>query len=215
MGFNLEYNFYLELAVIPLDIILFLFLNIRYKKKTQVNNALKLFAFFVMVATTVDVATAIVTSAHNLVPNWVHYIFNTADSMLASATGIAFIRYIWAYVKNSEFKLRYVLTQILLIINYGLLLTNPFTHLVFSYDENGNYIHEKLFTLVAYVFPIVFFLIGCVYMYVHWKNYKKSQVTTMTIAIILTATLFLLQMLFFDTFTKCMSPALSICSAAL
>ncbi|MBQ1546942.1 MAG: HD-GYP domain-containing protein [Lachnospiraceae bacterium] len=200
MGFNLEYNFYLELAVIPLDIILFLFLNIRYKKKTQVNNALKLFAFFVMVATTVDVATAIVTSAHNLVPNWVHYIFNTADSMLASATGIAFIRYIWAYVKNSEFKLRYVLTQILLIINYGLLLTNPFTHLVFSYDENGNYIHEKLFTLVAYVFPIVFFLIGCVYMYVHWKNYKKSQVTTMTIAIILTATLFLLQMLFFDTF---------------
>lgn len=87
----------------------------------------------------------------------------------------------------------------MLFINVLLLVTNPLTHLVFSYDENGNYIHEVLFVPVAYGFPILFFVIGCVYMYVHWKHYKRMQVITMSWAVIIVAIVFTLQMLFFDT----------------
>ena len=38
----------------------------------------------VTVTNIVDVATAVVTSAHDRVPNWLHYVFNTADSVLAA-----------------------------------------------------------------------------------------------------------------------------------
>ncbi len=196
---SLDYNIYLEVAAIPLDIILCIFLNLRYKKKSKSIIALKRFAVLVLIATTVDVATAIVTSAHGLVPNWIHYIFNTTDSLIASITGVFFIKYIRTYVKNNEFKKRYITIQVLLFINVLLLVTNPLTHLVFSYDENGNYIHEVLFVPVAYGFPILFFVIGCVFMYVHWKHYKRMQVITMGWAVIIVAIVFALQMLFFDT----------------
>ncbi len=196
---SLDYNIFLEVAVIPLDIMLLIFLQLRYTHLSKVNAAFKRFALFVTIATAVDVATAVVTSAHGLVPNVVHYFFNTVDSMLASASGITFVLYIYAYVKG-KYKSRYILVQILLLINYALLLTNPFTHLVFEYDDGGNYIHNVLFVPVAYGFPILFFIIGCIFMLFHWTDYKKSQIYTMVGAMTLSATLFILQMLFFDNF---------------
>lgn len=84
---TLEYNIYLEFAMIPLDIILCVFLLIRYTKRTKVNIAFKRFAFTVTIANIMDVLTAIVTSAHEDVPNAIHYFFNTTDSMLAALSG--------------------------------------------------------------------------------------------------------------------------------
>ena len=196
---TLDYNILLEVAVIPLDIILLIFFQIRYKNHSKVNVAFKRFAFLVTISTIVDVITAIVTSAHAQISNPVHYLFNTADSMLASASAISFVLYIYAYVKV-EFKARVMFTRVLLFVNYALLLTNPITHFVFEYDADGNYIHNALFVPVAYGFPFLFFAIGCVYMLVNWKNYKKNQIYIMTIAIIGTVILFGVQMLFFDTF---------------
>ena len=194
---ELEYNLFFEMAAIPLDIVICLFIFIRHKKNTPTNVALKRFAVLVTLATSVDVATAVVTSAKAAVPNVVHYIFNTVDSMLAAASGVAFIYYIYTYVKG-EFKGRYIVVHLLIIIDYILLLTNPITKLVFEYDSAGNYIHKELFLLVAYVFPILFFVMGSVYMFTHWRNYRRSQIIAMIIAIVLSGICFILQMLFFD-----------------
>ncbi len=194
---ELEYNLFFEMAAIPLDIVICLFIFIRHKKKTPTNVTLKRFAVLVTLATSVDVATAVITSAKAAVPNVVHYIFNTVDSMLAAACGVSFIYYIYTYVKG-EFKGRYVIVHFLIIIDYILLLTNPITKLVFEYDSAGNYIHKELFMLVAYVFPILFFVMGSVYMFTHWRNYRRSQIIAMIIAIVLSGICFILQMLFFD-----------------
>ena len=86
----------------------------------------------------------------------------------------------------------------LLAVNYLLLLTNPITGWVFTYDEAGNYIHEFLFIPVAYGFPILFFVIASIYMLRHHMMYKKSQLITMLLAILVAGTLFFLQMLYFD-----------------
>ena len=197
---NLDYNIAMELAVIPLDIMLYTFLVLRYNNLTKVNAAFKRFALVVMVANITDVVTAIVTSAHDRVPNAVHYIFNTADSMLAALAGFYFIYYVYAYVKMEEghYRIRNIINGTLLAIDYILLITNHFTHFVFYYDEGGNYIHQPLFTLVAYGFPIIFFLIGCSYMLTHWHDYKKTQVYTMIGAMVIAGLFFLIQMLFFD-----------------
>ncbi len=199
---TLDYNIFLELAVIPLDVILCVFLVIRYKKRTRVNIAFKRFAFAVLFATVMDVATAIVTSAHERVPNGVHYLFNIGDSMLAALSGFLFIYYVYAYVKMEDAKYRTlnVINVSLLTADYLLLITNPFTHFVFEYDDKGMYVHNALFMPVAYGFPILFFLIGSIYMLSHWKDYKRRQIYTLIGSVIISATLFLLQMLFFDTF---------------
>ncbi|MBE5824737.1 MAG: HD-GYP domain-containing protein [Butyrivibrio sp.] len=197
---SLDYNIFLEVAVIPLDIALFVYLLVRYTSPTKVNIAFRRFTCAVMITTIFDVITAIVSSSHTLVPNPVHYFFNMTDSALASLSAFLFIYYIYAYctMNQTASKLRNLMNYTLLAVNYLLLLTNPITGWVFTYDEAGNYIHEFLFIPVAYGFPILFFVIASIYMLRHHMMYKKSQLITMLLAILVAGTLFFLQMLYFD-----------------
>lgn len=196
----LDYNIFLEVAVIPLDMIIYTYLVLRYTNMTKINIAFRRFAFVVMAADMFDVATAIVTSAHERVPNPVHYFFNITDSLLASLSAFTFVYYIYAYSDmghESKIK-RNIMNFTLLTINYLLLITNPLTGLVFTYDSAGNYIHEILFVPVAYGFPLLFFVIGSVYMFRHRERYRKTQLRAMIAAILVAAVLFSLQMIFFD-----------------
>lgn len=197
---KLDYNIFLELAVIPLDIILCSFLIVRYKEPTPIARAFRRFAFFVMIADIVDVLTAVVTSAHALVPNPVHYLFNITDSVLAGFAAFSYIYYVYAYAEMDaeEFQLRNRINHILLFTDLFLLLTNPLTGWVFTYDQAGNYIHRELFILVAYGFPLIFFVIGCIYLLRHREKYKRSQVLALVTAMIIMFVLYLVQMLFFD-----------------
>ena len=148
---SLDYNIFLEVAVIPLDIALFVYLLVRYTSPTKVNIAFRRFTCAVMITTAFDVITAIVSSAHTLVPNPVHYFFNMTDSALASLSAFLFIYYIYAYctMNQTAWKLRNLMNYTLLAVNYLLLLTNPITGWVFTYDDAGNYIHQFLFVPVA------------------------------------------------------------------
>ncbi len=197
---TLDYNIYLEVAAIPLNIIIYSYLVLRYTNMTKINVAFRRFAFVVMIADIIDVVTEIVTSAHGLVPNWIHCIFNITDSFFTSLAAFTFTYYIYAYseMRPKPKLVRNVFNIALLSVNYLLLLTNPFTGWVFTYDAEGNYIHEVLFVPVAYGFPILFFMLGSIYMMRHRERYRKNQIRVMVIAIISAAILFLLQMLFFD-----------------
>ncbi|MBR5377358.1 MAG: HD domain-containing protein [Lachnospiraceae bacterium] len=197
---TLDYNIFMELAVIPLDIVLFCSLLARYTNPTKVNTAFRRFAFAVTVTNIVDVATAVVTSAHEKVPNWLHYVFNTADSVLAALSGFLFIYYVYAYscMEEDDLNRRKIVNAVILGMDLLLLFTNPLTGWVFTYDEGGNYIHNFLFTPVAYGFPMLFFFIGSLYMLTHRKRYKKRQILSMLIIIVAAGALFLIQMLYFD-----------------
>ena len=52
----LDYNIYMEVAVIPLDIALYVYLWLRYTNMTRINVAFRRFAFVVMIADIFDVA---------------------------------------------------------------------------------------------------------------------------------------------------------------
>ena len=197
---QLDYNIFLEVAVIPLDIVLLCYLFMRYTNPTPVNVAFRRFAFAVTLTNIVDVATAVATSARGYIPNAIHYAFNTADSVLAAISGFLFIYYIYAYssMDQEDLRRRNLFNLTLLAIDFILLATNPYTGWVFTYDRYGNYIHNFLFVPVAYGFPILFFIIGSLYMMLHHERYKKSQLITMVLAIMIAAVLFFLQMLYFD-----------------
>lgn len=197
---SLDYNIYLEVAVIPVDVIICAYLVVKYTNMTRVNVAFKRFAFVVMIANIIDVLTAIVTSAHGLVPNPIHYLFNITDSIFASLSAFMFIYYVYAYstMREVSHRLRNIMNGTLLAINLLLLLTNPITGWVFSYTDSGDYIHEFLFVPVAYGFPILFFAIGSLYMFTHRERYRRTQLISMMLAIVIAGLFFLIQMLYFD-----------------
>lgn len=197
---SLDYNIFLELAAVPFDIVLLCYLFVRFKYPTKVNEAFRRLAVAVTITNIVDVATAIITSAKGSVPNTLHYIFNSADSALAAVSGYLFVYYIYAYSQMGErgATLRRLINVSILIADFALLISNPFTGWVFTYDESGNYIHEFLFTPVAYGVPILFFLIASIYMVRHRERYKKRQMISMVLVILIAGSLFALQMLYFD-----------------
>ncbi len=197
---NLDYNIYLQVAVIPLDIVLCCYLIMRYTNPTRINIAFRRFAFVVTITNIFDVATAVVTSMHSLIPNPVHYFFNITDSALAGLSGLTFVYYVYAYTSMNQSGLffRKTINAVLYGIDLLLLLTNPLTGWVFTYDEAGNYILNELFVPVAYGFPILFFLIGSLYMMTHRERYKQSQVAAMLLTIVIGGALFLIQMLYFN-----------------
>jgi HD-GYP domain-containing protein (c-di-GMP phosphodiesterase class II) len=198
---SLDYNIFLEVAVIPLDIALYAYLFARYKTTpNRVSTAFRRFVFAVLLTDILDVVTAIVTSAHEAIPNWVHHLFNMADSFLASQAAFLFIYYIYAYstMNREASKIRNGINYSLLIVNYIFIITNPLTGWFFTYDEGGNYIHGPLFTPIAYGFPILFFAIASIYMLLHREKYRKVQLVSMITAILCCGFLFILQMLFFD-----------------
>lgn len=197
---SLDYNIYLEVAVIPVDVIICAYLVVKYTNMTRVNVAFKRFAFVVMIANIIDVLTAIVTSAHGLVPNPIHYLFNITDSIFASLSAFMFIYYVYAYstMREVSHRLRNIMNGTLLAINLLLLLTNPITGWVFTYTDSGDYIHEFLFVPVAYGFPILFFAIGSLYMFTHRERYRRTQLISMMLAIVIAGLFFLIQMLYFD-----------------
>ena len=199
---TLDYNIYLQVAVIPLDIVLCSYLVMRYTNPTRLNIAFRRFAFVVTITNIVDVTTAIVTSAHSLVPNPIHYFFNILDSSLAGLSGLLFIYYIYAYSSKDQKDIKYrkIINAAIYGIDLFLLFTNPLTGWVFTYDEAGNYILNTLFVPVAYGFPILFFFIGSFYMLTHRERYRKSQLIAMTLTILIGSVLFLLQMLYFNDF---------------
>ena len=197
---TLDYNIFLEVAVIPFNMILCVFLVIRYTDPTPVNKAFRRFAFTVMIADIIDVLTAIVTSAKGLIPNPIHYAFNITDSIFAAFSGFFLIYYVYAYAKmdKEELKRRNIINSALMAVDLFLLLTNPITGWVFTYSDKGEYIHQALFLPVAYGFPVLFFAIGSAYMLTHREAYRPGQVKTLIVAIIIGSIMFLTQMLFFD-----------------
>ena len=80
----MDYNYFLELAVIPLNIILYIYIILRYTNMTPVNIAFKRFAFLVMLADFMDVITSIVVSSTGIYSIPVRYIFNTLDCALTT-----------------------------------------------------------------------------------------------------------------------------------
>ena len=199
---TLDYNISLQAAVIPVDIVLCFAVVMLYKEQTRLSTAFRRLAFAVTITNIVDVLTAIVTSMHALIPNPVHYLFNTLDSALAGLSGLLFVFYVYAYssAQQADLKLRKRINVAIYMADLFLLLTNPFTGWVFTYDEAGNYILRTLFVPVAYGFPILFFTIGSIYVFTHRERYKKSQLIAMTLSIVIGGVLFLLQMLFFNNF---------------
>ncbi len=197
---KLDYNIYLELAAFPIDVIICVYLFLRYKEKTRVNLSFRRMAVFFTLTDGIDVATAVVSSAYTLVPNWLHMCFNTMDCGLAVYASYCFTRYVYTIVDKEEKKgrIRDIVNLVFLVCDYLLLLQNLVTGSVFSYNASGAYVHGPLFVIVAYLFPLYFIANGSVFLLLHHKNYKKTQLISLVVGVSFVIGFFLIQMFFFD-----------------
>lgn len=171
MGAALLYNIDYEVAAIAFMIIVNIFLRVRYASETEVNMAFRKLAVYALIACILDVATAVTISYGAYIPPAINLMFSTVYFGMDIAVGFQFLQYVSAYVYLERRSRSFLFNRIFFALCNLCLFVNLFTGIVFSFDNEGNYLHGPLYIFV-YVLPYyyIIFALGVVF-----YNYKKFE----------------------------------------
>lgn len=195
----LKYNIFLELAVIPLDFILFVFFLLRYKDNTRVNREFKLFSFLVLCGTVLDVINAIAISLGNVVPVFPRYLLNTLNYVSATFGAFQFVRYVISYVGEQYNRTTGAFINRVLLGIYALIMfQNIFFGTVFSYLPNGDLATGPLFMMVVYAYPLYYIMCGGVFILSHSESYARNMKYALAATFSFVVILYGLQMFFYQ-----------------
>ena len=192
---KLVFNIYLELAVIPLDIILCIYFWHKYRDNTRVNREFRVLSVLVTYATVVDVADAFVITYSDIIPNIIKFTHNNLCYILATIASYQFVRYVTAYV-GQEFRnsAAAIINKTIFAIYVAILVQNIFTGTVFAYIGSGKAIIGPLYTMIVYVYPLYYILFGGVFILSHSRTYTKSMKLSLLIAFIFMVFMYAIQM---------------------
>ena len=159
---QLDYLIYMELAVIPMDILICYYVFKNFSSDTPVYRDFRRLAVALTITCAFDVVTAVVSSLGNEVSEHGHMLFNTGDSVFAGLSSLLFIKYAISASKT-KFKNGWYRMIILIptIIGTVMLAANlVFPGFLFYYSEQGEYVHGPYFVITAYIIPLLNVLIG-------------------------------------------------------
>lgn len=193
---SLSYNIYFEATAVIFLIVLNIFLRLKYGAEDNVNKEFRKLALYVLIACTLDVATAITISYGKYIPPIVNLLFNTLYFCMNIAVGFQFTQYIAASVFKEKHGKGYIVNLVIYGLCFLMLAINLFTGVVFRFDSEGSYTHGVLYYFV-YVFPYYFILYAMGIMAFHFKQFTTSQRISIIAFFALCMAGPLLQMLFF------------------
>ncbi|NCD04879.1 MAG: GGDEF domain-containing protein [Spirochaetia bacterium] len=172
------------------------------------NRANKLFSRLLIETTfTVSLDIATFFCINNKVYLPVNYIVNIIFFLIQWIIPYHFLKYIIALTKH-EFNIKSItriLPTMIISFNYALLLSTPFTHLIFYFDNEMNYVHGKLYFFS--LFLEMFLLVWGAGFSIKKRNFlTKSQVIIIPLYIVIGT---------IATVIQTIIPSISIISASI
>ena len=154
------YIYHFDIAAIILTLaILFLF-AIRKNYPTRNSGIFLSMLILILVAGISDVISCFTISYPENVPLVLNYIINIVFLLSLCLSNVCYYFYVASILKNSRLKKWEKNLGILITVTVaGLLLTTPFTHLIFYFDENLFYSAGPL-KIILYLISIVFLFFG-------------------------------------------------------
>ncbi len=147
-------------------------------------------------STILDVVTALMIDGVLPSSTFSMYLFNILYLITFNSITPAFLCYIICITKKdggSWTKKDHLKVWPLITLDYILLITTPFTKLMFYIDEEGQYVHNFLFYLL-YVVSLIYLITSFVQVYNHRKNIKKEECTIVYVYISITILAVIIQM---------------------
>ncbi len=192
---NLVFNIYLELAALPLDIILCVYFWHKYRDNTRINREFRLLSVLVTLGTLVDVMDAVIIGFGDQIPGGIRFLHNTLDYAVATIAAYQFVRYVTAYV-GMEFRnsVAAIINKTIFAIYVVILIQNFFTGNVFTYTGTTGGYTGPLYTMIVYVYPLYYILFGGVFILSHTKTYTRGMKLSLLIAFIFMVILYAIQM---------------------
>lgn len=177
------YNLDFELAAIVFMLLLFLALKAQYPKEAKDVHAFARALMVYIVATVFDMITAVTISYAPMIPRWLNMILNSIYVLLVMAFFYSFVQYICIYLLKERMKWEHIISNIICVLYGVLALTNFFTHWLFYFDENYQYVHGPLYFII-YTVPIYFVIcIGMILVIKNEKFDKKQKLSIWTFTV--------------------------------
>ena len=193
----LKYNISYEVASTIFSVLLLCFFKLQYDTKTRLNNEFRKLIWLVLIATILDVMTAITISYASVVPTGLNTILNTVYFFSVAVLGyrLAYYNYLYVYknIKKSKI-IRF--NQIVISLFAVFLIYNVFSGISFSFSEKGEYVKGPAHAAV-YITASYFVLCSTIIVICNLRKFQIWQRIALSFFVLFQISGIVLQMVFF------------------
>lgn len=191
------YNIDFELVGIIYLLVLYGALSIYYSNQSEVNKRFEVVVRYALAAQTADIVTAVTISFGSVVPAALNVVANTVYFVLTCCLAYSFVQYVKSYVYQKETDTAsLMINRMIFLLHMVLLFINMFTGFIFSFDEDGRYIHGKIYLLV-YIVPIYYTCFAASVLIRKRSMFKRKQQFSIGVYLFMCVLGPLIQMLIF------------------
>ena len=193
----LKYNISYEVASTIFLIILLCFIRLQYDTNSRLNTEFRKLTWLGLIATVLDVTTAVTISYATVVPIGVNILLNTLYFISVAALGYRLTYYVIFYLyRNSEISLFMRFNQILLCFYAALLIYNIFSGCFFSFNEYGEYVKGPAHHAV-YISPCYFVMCSAIILIYNFRRFRGWQRLSIFLFVVFQMSGTILQMFIF------------------
>lgn len=172
---ELAYNIDFEIAAAVFNMVLWLCMNYFFATQTDVSRAFRDLVMWALVATILDLTTALTISYGNIVPFWFNNLLNTIYFATTGVMGYSYTKYINTYVRANEKKdVDVIISKVVICAICLMLVVNFPIGFMFSFNATDGYVHGPLYFLV-FVLPVYYLLYAVVVAVVNRKCFSLKQ----------------------------------------
>ncbi|MGN0291234.1 MAG: hypothetical protein ACI4C5_04825, partial [Lachnospiraceae bacterium] len=194
---SLKYNISYEVASTIFLIILLFYIRLQYDTHSKLNKEFRKLTLIGLIATILDVTTAVTISYASDVPIGVNILLNTLYFLSVAALGYQVMYYVIYYVHRDRMKRSFIrFHQILMCFYVAVLITNIFTGFFFSFTKAGEYVKGSAY-LAVYVAPCYFVMCSAIILIYNFQRFRIWQRISIFLFVIFQISGTVLQMVVF------------------
>ncbi|MCI7130936.1 MAG: ATP-binding protein [Lachnospiraceae bacterium] len=207
----LKYNISYEVASTIFLIILLFYIRLQYDTNSTLNTEFQKLTWFGLIATMLDVISAVTISYATVVPTGLNILLNTLYFLSVAALGYQLTHYNLFYLyRNNRTSPFMRFNQILICFYAALLIYNIFSGCFFSFTEDGTYVKGPAH-LAVYISPCYFVTCSAIILIYNFRRFRGWQRLSICLFVIFQVAGTLLQMFVFpDTLLALFMSALGL-----
>ena len=171
---SLQYNISYEVASTIFLIILLFYVRLQYDTHTRLNKEFRKLAWVGLIATVLDVTTAVTISYAGVIPIEVNTLLNTLYFASVAALGYQVMYYVLYYIYRDRKRTFIRFNQILICFYVVVHILNIFIGFFFSFSKDGTYVKGPAY-LAVYVAPCYFVMCASAILICNFRRFRIWQ----------------------------------------
>lgn len=171
---------FLQISILPIDIIICIFIRIKYGGTRKISPYFSAFALQVTLGTAIDSIVGFIDSFHNPSLGTLLLILTAFDHFIGCSVTYSFQLYATNFIVNENYKHSRLekLSRILSVVYPFLLIGNIFFPYAYEY-EDGVYTRQALWFPVVFIIPCFYLGVGVFHLFRYRKNFRREQLATL------------------------------------